>query len=74
MGGGYQSERRGGSEGSCGSVQRRPAEHDFISQKMLKNRIAKSIPAKIRQLILYIGDSEGYVDEFLGELTSAKRL
>ena len=33
-----------------------------------------SIPAHIRQLILYISNSKGYVDGFVGELTSTKRL
>ena len=34
--------------------------------------LQKSIPAQIRQLILYISNSKGQVDEFVGELTSAK--
>ena len=34
----------------------------------------KSIPAQIRQRILYISNDEGYVDGFVQELTFAKRL
>ena len=34
----------------------------------------KSTPTRIRQLILYIGNSKGYVDGFVGELNPAKRL
>ena len=34
----------------------------------------KSIPTQIRQLILYISNSKGWVDGFVGELTSAKRI
>ena len=36
--------------------------------------LQKSIPTQIRRLILYIGHSEGSVDELVGELTSATRL
>ena len=36
--------------------------------------LQKSIPAQIRQLILYISKSKGYVDGSVGKLTSAKRL
>jgi len=49
-------------------------------QKMLKGHlprevvVQKSIPTQIRQLVLYIRNSKGYVDRFWGELTSSKRL
>ena len=36
--------------------------------------LRKSIPTQIPQLILRIGNGNGYVDGFVGELTSAKRL
>ena len=35
--------------------------------------LQKSTPKQMCQLILYIGNSEGYVDGFVKELTSAKR-
>ena len=34
--------------------------------------LQKSIPAQIRLVILYISNDEGYVDEFVRELTFAK--
>ena len=36
--------------------------------------LQKSIPTQIRQLILYISNSQGSVDGFVRELTSAERL
>ena len=42
--------------------------------KVHKDVLQRSIPAQVRQLILYIRDNEGSVDGFVGELTSAKQL
>jgi hypothetical protein len=36
--------------------------------------LQKSIPAHIRQLVIYVGNSERLVDGRVGELTFAKRL
>ena len=48
---------------------------NFISQKVFVDVVLeKSIPAQIRQRILYIGNNKGYADEFVQELTFAKRL
>ena len=44
--------------------------HKVASQVVLQN----SIPTQIRQLIIYISNSKGSVDGFVGELTSAERL
>ena len=38
--------------------------------KSFKVVLQKSTPTQIRQLILYIGISKGYVDDFVGESTS----
>ena len=46
----------------------------YLTQSFLKSVLQKSIPTKIRELIPYISKSKGYVDGFVGELTSAKRL
>ena len=35
--------------------------------------LRKSVPTKIRHIILYISDSKGQVDEFVGGLTVATR-
>ena len=43
-----------------------------LTESVYKVVLQKSIPTQIRQLILYISDDEGYVDEFVGELTFAK--
>ena len=40
----------------------------------MKVVLQKSIPAQIRLHILQIGDNKVHVDEFLGELSVAKRL
>ena len=45
-----------------------------ITQSALEAVLKKSIPTQIRQLILYISNSKGQVDRFVGELASAKRL
>ena len=39
------------------------------ADRVFKNVLQKSIPTQIRQLILCIGNSEGLVDGFVGELT-----
>ena len=46
----------------------------YLTQSVLKVVLQKAIPTQICQLILYISNSKGYADEFVGELTSAKRL
>jgi hypothetical protein len=46
----------------------------FISQKVSLKLLKKSIPAQIRQVILYISDNKGQVDGFVRKLTFAKRL
>jgi len=45
-----------------------------LSHTKFFKSVCKSIPTQIRQLILYISNSKGEVDGFVGELTSAKRL
>ena len=55
----------------CGTSSDRPAHltesvHTVVSQK--------SISSRIYQLILYIHDDKGYVDEFVRELTFAIQL
>ena len=42
-------------------------------EKVFKVVLQKSIPARIRQLILYISNNEGKVEVFVGELSFAKR-
>ena len=44
------------------------------SKSVYRVVLSKSIPAQIRQLILHVSNRKGSVDEFVGELTSAKRL
>ena len=52
----------------------------FFSRYLVAHRVflivvlQKSIPTQIRQLVLYLSNSEKYVDGFVGKLTSAKRL
>ena len=49
----------------------------FLSHRvfvMSSYKSQKSIPAQIRQRILYISHDKGYVDGFVQELTFAKRL
>ena len=45
--------------------------HDLLSQKVF---LQKSIPAQIRQLILYASHNKGQVDKFVPELTFPERL
>ena len=40
-----------------------------LTQSLFNPILQKSILTKIRQLILYISKSKGYVDGFVGELT-----
>ena len=49
-------------------------EGSYLTQSVFEVILQKSISIRIRQLILYIRHSIGYVDGFVGNLTSAKRL
>jgi len=51
--------------------QEKVIAHSSSHAKCFSGRFQKSIPAKIRQHILYISCNERYVDGFVGELTSA---
>ena len=51
-----------------------PTAQPYRTQSVFDVVLQKATPTQIRQLILYIGNSEGKVDRFVGELTSAKRL
>ena len=44
------------------------------TQSVFKVVLQRSIPSRFRQLILHVSNSKGYVDKFVGGLTSAKRL
>jgi hypothetical protein len=58
----------------CAAATARAPHHAVsfnLSQSIFRVVFQRSNPA---QLILYISYSEGYVDGFVGELTSAKRL
>jgi len=46
----------------------------YLTQSACKLVLHNSIPTQIRRLILYISSSKGQGDEFVGEVTSAKRL
>ena len=46
----------------------------LIHQRVFKVFSQKSILTQIRQLILYISNSKGKVDRFVGEVTPAQRL
>ena len=46
----------------------------YLTQSVFQFVLRKSIPIHIRHLILYISKSKEYVDGFVVELTSAKRL
>ena len=48
-------------------------QHSYLAEIVYKVVLQKSIPAQIRQLILYIGHNTGYVDGFARELAFAKR-
>jgi len=45
----------------------------YLTQSVFKVVLHKSIPTQIRGLILYFCNITGYVDEFVWQLTSAKR-
>ena len=67
--------RRPGTRTRRPSTRSPPSPFATLScTKCFRNRLQKSIPTQIRQLILYISNSEGYVDGFVGEWTCAKRL
>ena len=51
----------------------RPPLGRALAQSVFKLALQKSIPTRIRQLILYISNSKGSVDEFERDSTSAKR-
>ena len=56
-------------------MTRRPARSgNAPAPSVLKVVLQKSIYTQIRQLVVYISHSRGQVEEFVGELTSAKRL
>ena len=46
----------------------------YLTERVYKVIWKKSIPTQIRQLILYMGNNKGYVDEFVRELNLATRL
>ena len=46
----------------------------YRTESVYKVVLQKSIPTQIRQLILYVSNNEGYVDEFVRELAFAERL
>ena len=46
----------------------------YLTETVYKVVLRKSIPAQIRQFILYISHDKGLVDEFVRELTVAKQL
>ena len=46
----------------------------YLTQSVFEVVLQKSILTQIRQLILYMSNSKGQVDGFVGKLTSAKRL
>ena len=46
----------------------------LVHTECFSSRLQESISTKNRQLILYISDSEGLVDGFVGDLTFAERL
>ena len=46
----------------------------YLTPSVFKAVLQRSTPPKNRQLIIYCHLREEYVDEFVGELTFAKRL
>ena len=46
----------------------------YLTQKKIEVVFKKSIPTKKCQLLFYISDRKGQVDEFVREPTSAKRI
>ena len=49
-------------------------QHSYLTQSVFKAVSQKATPPQIRQRILHISNSNGEVDRFLEELTSAKQL
>ena len=49
-------------------------QHTDLTESVYTVVLRKSIFAQTRQLILYISNKKGLVDEFVWELTFAKRL
>ena len=62
------------SHNEFGARVTRQKKEAHLTQSVLKVVSQKPIPTQICQLILYISNSKGQVDEFVGDLTSAKRL
>ena len=65
----------GGGQGrrvQCRTYQRRVRPD--LTESVYKVVWQKSIPARIRQLILYISKNKGYVNSFVGELTFSNQL
>ena len=52
----------------------RQAAAALAGTKCFKVVLPKSIPTQTRQLIFNVSNNNGYVDGFVQELTSAKRL
>ena len=52
----------------------RQGRGSYLTQRVIKVVWQMSIPTQIRQLILYISNGKGYVDGFVGVLTSVKLL
>ena len=48
--------------------------HSYLTETVYKIILQKSGPTQIRRLLLYISNSRGSIDGFVGELTSTKRL
>ena len=46
----------------------------YLTESVYKDVLQNSIPAQIRQLILYISNDKGDVDGFVRELTFAERI
>ena len=47
--------------------------YPYLTESVCENVVQKSIPARISQLIFYVSIGKGQVDEFVRELTFAKR-
>ena len=46
----------------------------YLTERVYQVVLQQSVPAQIRQLVLYISNAQGQVDEFVRELTLANRL
>ena len=51
-----------------------PPQPSYLTESVYKVVLQMSIPAQIRQRVLYISNDKGLVDEFARELTFAKQL